>query len=33
VCGPPVLMDLMEVDLPSLGVPVDRVHAERFDMV
>jgi predicted ferric reductase len=33
VCGPPVLMDLMEVDLPSLGLPMDRLHAERFDMV
>jgi predicted ferric reductase len=33
VCGPPVLMDLMEVELPALGVPVDRLHAERFDMV
>jgi len=33
VCGPPVLMDLMEAELPSLGVPVDRLHAERFDMV
>ncbi len=33
VCGPPVLMDLMEVVLPVLGVPADRLHAERFDMV
>jgi ferredoxin-NADP reductase len=32
VCGPPALMDVMEVDLPSLGVPADRIHAERFDM-
>ena len=33
ICGPPALMDVMEADLPALGVPADRIHAERFDMV
>lgn len=32
-CGPPPLMDAMERALPSLGVPPERIHAERFDMV
>ena len=33
VCGPPPLMDAMERTLPSLGIPAERIHAERFDMV
>jgi predicted ferric reductase len=33
ICGPGVLMDAMEAVLPALGVPVDRVHTERFEMV
>jgi predicted ferric reductase len=33
VCGPNPLMDAMETVLPSLGIPADRVHTERFDMV
>jgi predicted ferric reductase len=33
VCGPPALMDVMELDLTSMGVPADRIHAERFEMV
>lgn len=33
VCGPPPLMDLMETELPALGVAADRIHAERFDIV
>ena len=33
VCGPNPLMDAMEKALPSIGIPADRVHTERFDMV
>jgi predicted ferric reductase len=33
ICGPGVLMDAMESALPEIGVPVDRVHTERFEMV
>ncbi|MDR3687664.1 MAG: ferredoxin reductase family protein [Coriobacteriia bacterium] len=33
VCGPNPLMDAMETALPSIGIPADRVHTERFDMV
>ena len=33
VCGPSPLMDSMESTLPSLDIPADRIHAERFDMV
>ena len=33
ICGPTPLMDAMEQALPDLGVPVDRIHTERFDMV
>lgn len=32
-CGPGPLMDAMEHVLPEIGVPADRVHTERFDMV
>ncbi len=33
ICGPGPLMDAMERVLPAIGVPADRVHTERFDMV
>jgi predicted ferric reductase len=33
ICGPNPLMDSMERALPSIGIPADRVHTERFDMV
>jgi len=33
ICGPPGLMDFMEVELPSLGVSMDRIHAEHFAIV
>lgn len=33
ICGPGPLMDAMEKALPEIGVPADRIHTERFDMV
>ena len=33
ICGPTPLMDAMESVLPKIGVPAERVHTERFDMV
>ena len=33
ICGPGPLMDAMEEVLPEIGVPADRIHTERFDMV
>jgi ferredoxin-NADP reductase len=33
VCGPAPMMDAMERVLAELGVPADRVHTERYDMV
>ena len=33
ICGPAPLMDAMEKALPELGVPADKIHTERFDMV
>lgn len=33
ICGPTPLMDAMERVLPAIGVPADRIHTERFDMV
>ena len=33
VCGPKPLMDSMEVALPALGVPAEKVFSERFGMV
>lgn len=33
VCGPEPLMDAMEIALPELGVPADKVFSERFGMV
>jgi predicted ferric reductase len=32
VCGPPPMMDLVERGLRRAGVPIGRVHAERFDL-
>ncbi|HET7759340.1 MAG TPA: ferric reductase-like transmembrane domain-containing protein [Gaiellaceae bacterium] len=33
ICGPEPMMDAAESALVELGVPADRVHTERFDMV
>jgi predicted ferric reductase len=33
ICGPDPMMDAAEAALLELGVPADRVHTERFDMV
>jgi predicted ferric reductase len=33
ICGPEPMMDAAETALIRLGVPADRVHTERFDMV
>lgn len=33
ICGPAPLMDAMEEILPGIGVPAERIHTERFDMV
>jgi predicted ferric reductase len=33
VCGPAPMMDAAETALLELGVPAERVHTERFDMV
>ncbi len=33
ICGPTPLMDAMEAVLPKIGVPAERIHTERFDMV
>jgi predicted ferric reductase len=33
VCGPGPMMDAAETALVKLGVPAERVHTERFDMV
>lgn len=33
ICGPTPLMDAMEEVLPKIGVPAERIHTERFDMV
>jgi ferredoxin-NADP reductase len=33
VCGPTPMMDAMEKLLPEIGVPADKIHTERFDMV
>jgi ferredoxin-NADP reductase len=32
-CGPGKYMDAVEDAVASLGVPVERIHTERFDMV
>jgi len=33
ICGPTPMMDAMEKVLPEIGVPADKIHTERFDMV
>jgi ferredoxin-NADP reductase len=33
ICGPDPMMDAAEAALVRLGVPPERVHTERFDMV
>jgi predicted ferric reductase len=33
ICGPTPMMDAAETALVELGVPAERVHTERFDMV
>jgi predicted ferric reductase len=33
ICGPAPMMDAAETALVELGVPAERVHTERFDMV
>src|SRR5205823_516954 len=33
ICGPGPMMDAVEKSIASLGVPAERVHTERFDMV
>ena len=33
ICGPDPMMDAAEAALIGLGVPSERVHTERFDMV
>jgi predicted ferric reductase len=33
ICGPDAMMDAAEAALVQLGVPPERVHTERFDMV
>jgi ferredoxin-NADP reductase len=33
ICGPDPMMDAAEAALVGLGVPPERVHTERFDMV
>ena len=33
ICGPDPMMDAAEAALVRLGVPLERVHTERFDMV
>lgn len=32
VCGPPAMMELVERTLEDLGVPLDRIESERFDI-
>jgi predicted ferric reductase len=33
ICGPAPMMDAMEKLLPAQGVPLEKIHTERFDMV
>jgi predicted ferric reductase len=33
MCGPGPMIDAMEDALPKIGVPIEQIHAERFDMV
>ena len=32
-CGPNPMLDAMEAALPTIGVPADRIHTERFAWV
>lgn len=33
LCGPPLMMDVVEKLLPELGIPLGDFHSERFDLV
>ena len=33
ICGPPIMMDIVERLLPKLGVSIGDFHSERFDLV
>lgn len=33
ICGPPVMMDVVERNLDALRVPIERIHSERFNLV
>ncbi|MGP4094894.1 ferredoxin reductase family protein [Nonomuraea sp. KM90] len=33
ICGPNPMLDAMEAAIPQLGVPIDRIHTERFAWV
>ncbi|MGW0810861.1 ferredoxin reductase family protein [Nonomuraea sp. NPDC002799] len=33
ICGPNLMLDAMEAALPGIGIPVDRIHTERFAWV
>jgi predicted ferric reductase len=33
ICGPTPMMNAMESILPEIGVPAEKIHTERFDMV
>ncbi len=33
VCGPPVMMDVVQEALLELDVPLERIHTERFDLI
>ncbi len=33
ICGPAPMMDAVELALATRGVPMDRLHSERFDIV
>jgi predicted ferric reductase len=33
ICGPGSMIDSMEKILPEIGVPIEKIHTERFDMV
>ena len=33
ICGPTPMIEAMEEILPDIGVPIDHIHAERFELV
>ncbi|TVR87704.1 MAG: oxidoreductase, partial [Trueperaceae bacterium] len=33
VCGPPIVMDVVQEALIDLDVPLERSHTERFDLI